>query len=636
MRDNKMSSRKAAAKYNIARTTLQRFFKDPERSFHRPPKYFTTSEEANIVNWITQCAKRGFPRSRRDILQEVASMNQLKNPESIVEPGDNWFRLFKRRHQLKVRKAESLSRASGNVTKENIVKWFSTVESGLKENQLHHLLQRPDRCYNADESYFLLNPAKGSVVVTNDFKTVFELRKNEKAGLTVMLTIRADAKPCRPFVIYTHKRIPASISSSFPHDEADIAASESGWMTSDIFCDFLLCLAQQAKSDGVDLPNDKILLYVDNHSTHITQQSCEKASELGIVLITFYPNATYLYQPCDKTCFRSLKTHFKKEVELAKSRIPDRSITDASFSQVFMKAYKKFAANEDVTKNGFRASGIFPWDAEAIDFSKCLGKNRAIIQTTDANELEPDETDENPQEVIDLSDESNASLIREENLRRVMDDPNADLMFRELCRRELASILSKNVIEVVEGQDIEPEFIIVESRYVEPEAVIEPENVVIVESRNIEPEAMIEPGNVESHDVEANAIQHDQLFVIPPTPERLGKRAVKRTSPLVSSQENILRLKTTAAEKQRAQEEKEARLHQRLLAREIKHKADAEKLVKLRQKANLNSSQGQQPQVQLSAKKNSNKRPLQDISTNTVSKNTESSSTKLISYFTDG
>lgn len=32
---------------------------------------------------------------------------------------------------------------------------------------------------------------------------------------------------------------------------------------------------------------------------------------------------------------------------------------------------------EDRVKNGFRRSGIYPWTAEAVDFSKCLANNKS-------------------------------------------------------------------------------------------------------------------------------------------------------------------------------------------------------------------------------------------------------------------
>lgn len=299
-----LSLRRAAAKWNIDKSTLSRYKINPERSFHRPPTMFTRIEEERIVKWIEISAKRGVPHTRQDILIEAYRMNKQKRGDSATAPGVHWYNLFKRRHQLKVLKPETLSRASGNLAKSNILGWFRQVEDGLKEEQLEHLLLDPSRIYNADESGLLRNPSSGKVVVTSDMKSVFELNKDAKASLTVMLTIRADAKTCRPFILYPHKRIPAAIAITFPHEAADVSVSDNGWMTSDTFCQYLRLLAEQAKADGVDLPNEKILLFVDNHTSHTTLDSCEMAAELGIVLITFYPNATFLYQPCDKTCFR--------------------------------------------------------------------------------------------------------------------------------------------------------------------------------------------------------------------------------------------------------------------------------------------------------------------------------------------
>lgn len=305
---------------------------------------FTKFEEERIVNWIEVSAKRGVPHTRQDILLEAYRMNKKKRGDEASAPGPDWYKLFKRRHQLKILKPEILSRASGNLTKPNILGWFRKVEDGLKEEQLEHLLLDPSRIYNADESGFLRNPSSGKVVVTKDMKSVFELNKNAKDSLTVMLTIRADAKPCRPFILFPHKRIPASIASTFPQQTADVSVSDSGWMTSDTFCQYLRLLAEQAKADGVDLPNEKILLLVDNHSSHTTLDSCELAAELGIVLITFYPNATFLYQPCDKTCFRSLKAHWKRELKVEKSTKPDKSITEAEFAPIFMRAFNGWYA----------------------------------------------------------------------------------------------------------------------------------------------------------------------------------------------------------------------------------------------------------------------------------------------------
>lgn len=84
--NNGMSLRKAAAKWNINDTTLLRFKNNPERSFLRPPTIFTKNEEERIVDWIDKCAKRGFPRSRQDVLLEAFKLKQQQEGITAVAP----------------------------------------------------------------------------------------------------------------------------------------------------------------------------------------------------------------------------------------------------------------------------------------------------------------------------------------------------------------------------------------------------------------------------------------------------------------------------------------------------------------------------------------------------------------------
>ena len=46
-------------------------------------------------------------------------------------------------------------------------------------------------------------------------------------------------------------------------------------------------------------------------------------------------------------------------------------VTKAAFGKLMETFFTELTAGTIV--NGFRASGIFPWNAENIDFSKCLG-----------------------------------------------------------------------------------------------------------------------------------------------------------------------------------------------------------------------------------------------------------------------
>lgn len=604
-----MSLRTASNKWNVCPETLRQIKINPEHSFHRPTKTLTKQEEDVFATWIEECAKRGFPRTRQDILSEAFKLVKRRLGDSASQPGRKWFDLFRRRKNLKVKKAEPMTRASGNLTKSNIQGWFTVIESGLMDDGLEYLLCEPSRIYNADESFFTINPTSGSVVVPNSMKNVYELVKDQKAGITVMLTIRADGKQCKPLVVYPNERIPASVNKSFPHDTANIAGTESGWMNSDTFCLFLKSLADQAMADGVDMPQEKILLFVDNHSSHTTLDSCKLAAELGIVLMTFYPNATFLYQPCDKTCFRSLKSHWKAEVRAEKNGKPDRFVSKAEFAEVFMRAFMKL--KPEVVRNGFRASGIFPWSCEAIDFSNCLGQTLVVDENDDSidsiindplpgSEESLQDLSSNDTQFIDLSDTSNEGIINEQNVLNVLANNDADPMLREFCRRFLNSVVTRPTLDQLIPAEENTE-------------IAEESQKIVIQSIEVLP-----------------SIKPDAVLVIPPIPKRENKRRMQKTSPIVSSDGNIARLEKIKIEKKVLEEQKQERLAERIVKKEKKQEEEALKLAMMRVKSqSFNVSSQKQvsvmkksikeskagPSSKKSRTKKENKNPVGDLFT---------------------
>ena len=95
---------------------------------------------------------------------------------------------------LSVRKPQTLTKAGSCVSKKDVLSWFTRLEKALLREDIQELLDDPSRVYNADEIFFLMNPSKGKVFAVRGTKNVFEVMKNEKEGLTVMLLVRADAQ----------------------------------------------------------------------------------------------------------------------------------------------------------------------------------------------------------------------------------------------------------------------------------------------------------------------------------------------------------------------------------------------------------------------------------------------------------
>lgn len=61
------------------------------------------------------------------------------------------------------------------------------------------ILEDPSRCYNADESFFFLNPHYGKVIVPKGTKNVFVVKDGcEKEGVTVMACFGADGDIVKP------------------------------------------------------------------------------------------------------------------------------------------------------------------------------------------------------------------------------------------------------------------------------------------------------------------------------------------------------------------------------------------------------------------------------------------------------
>ena len=368
VQEHGFSLRKAAAKWAIGVTTLFKLKADPERSMQHAPFIFTRDEENELIEWVQQCNNRGYSRSSTDIVDGALSLLKLRQGEAAVRPGRSWLEAFRNRHSLSQRKPQSLTKAASCVSKKDIQSWFTRLEEALKQEGLEHLLQDPSRVFSADESFFLLNPSKGKVWAVRGTKNVFEAVKDEKEGLTVMLLVRADGKPCKPYILYPHERIPPSIRESFPYDEARMSGTENGWMTGAAFCVFLRGIAEDALVEGIKMPEEQVLLFVDNHSSHLTFECCELANQLGIVMVPLPPNTTFLTQPCDVSCFKSLKSKWKKEVNSNRSRILHNSISKPQFAGIFMQAFK--CLDPQTIRNGFRRCGLYPFDKEALDFSK--------------------------------------------------------------------------------------------------------------------------------------------------------------------------------------------------------------------------------------------------------------------------
>lgn len=257
--------------FEIPYATIYSHVKRPLAERSGQSQLLTPLEQKIIIDWVEKSKRRGFPKRKREIIQGAHSLLKRRECDNSVKcPGSTWFYAFMKRHKLAYRKPESLSRASACLTKPNILSWFNIVYTFLSGNDnfgdadYRGVLKDPARCYNADESFFLLNPSNGPVIVPKGSTNVFEIKNgNEKEGVTVMGCFSAAGQKVKQQCIFPYERVPTAVKSSFPRS-MHLSCSKSGCMNSDLFIEFIRDVFHPhvVQNHGLNVP---VILFIDVH-----------------------------------------------------------------------------------------------------------------------------------------------------------------------------------------------------------------------------------------------------------------------------------------------------------------------------------------------------------------------------------
>ncbi|XP_050552311.1 uncharacterized protein LOC118281061 [Spodoptera frugiperda] len=375
--NNGMPKKTAALKFGVPRPTLQfRLCSKFIKSRPGPTTILTEEEEKTLVEWVISSSRKGFPKRKEDILLSVEQfLSRNPRPNNFVnnKPGDGWYRLFLKRHpELTHRTAEAVTSASANVSETNIRQWFQQIERYLKDNGYFDILSDASRVYNGDETNFQLCPKNTKVLAEKGCKNVYEVdHAQAKSCLTVMFSFSASGKTTPPMVIYPLKRMRADIRNSVP-SHWGLGLSDNGWMNKNLFYQYIHnVLYPYLVENKIQFP---IILFVDGHKSHMNYDLSESCKEKGIILIALYPNATRILQPADVSAFKPMKNAWKKSVLNWRRNNLTKTLTKIDFGPILSAALDNYIKPSSIV-NGFKSCGLCPWNPNAIDFSKCLGKN---------------------------------------------------------------------------------------------------------------------------------------------------------------------------------------------------------------------------------------------------------------------
>ncbi|XP_015121777.1 uncharacterized protein LOC107044421 [Diachasma alloeum] len=115
------------------------------------------------------------------------------------------------------------------------------------------------------------------------------------------------------------------------------------------------------------------MYFLDGHKSHMSLELSDFCVKHKIILYCLYPNSTHIIQPSDVAIFKPLKTKWRKVVQDYKQKT-QKSISRMTFAPLFKEAFDQI--DENWIKNGFRACGLYPFDENAPDYTKCISTRR--------------------------------------------------------------------------------------------------------------------------------------------------------------------------------------------------------------------------------------------------------------------
>nr|XP_029725126.1 uncharacterized protein LOC115265069 [Aedes albopictus] len=303
--------RRAAKKYQVPFSTVQRYLRTPPKSKRPGPgTVLTAEEESRIKTWILYMSRAGFPLSDSDVFNSVVDyVDKIRKKRDIPTtfPSRNWTKRFLERHpELKKKRITKLSKAAAVVTEQQIRNWFLEVEETLQEDGINiSIFSEPERIYNMDESGFRLVPQDFTAICgPNVENTYFVHNNSDKDSYTALFGCNAQGEITPPMILYPGKRVSRDMADNTP-DGWSVGVSDEGWQTSKTFYEYITNdFYNWLLKNSIKFP---VILFVDGHKSHISIELAEFCANHEIVLVALYPNSTWILQPLDRQFFGLLK-----------------------------------------------------------------------------------------------------------------------------------------------------------------------------------------------------------------------------------------------------------------------------------------------------------------------------------------
>jgi hypothetical protein len=361
LQNKKISNIGQAAKiYNIPRTTLRRrLHGTQERSQTRANGHkLSQFEEESLVKWILDLDKRGLP-PRPSIVRDMANILLAQHGNQQV--GENWvYNLVQRRSELKSRYSRRYNYERAKCEDPKIIEeYFDRVQEAILQYGI-----LPEDIFNFDDTGFAMGLCATAKVITGSdrYSRPYLLQPGNREWVTAIEAVNSTGWALPSYVIFKAKKYSQEGWFETLPDDWKINISDNGWTTDKIGMDWLI-------NHFIPLTNGRTMgryrmLILDGHGSHLTAEFDRTCTENNIIPVCMPPHSSHLLQPLDVSCFAVLKRQYGQLVE-QRMRLGFNHIDKIDFLTAFPEA-RTMAYKVDTIRNGFRASGLVPFDPNQV------------------------------------------------------------------------------------------------------------------------------------------------------------------------------------------------------------------------------------------------------------------------------
>ena len=362
IREGGISLTRASEIFNIPRRSLFNKLQGLHQGTVGAPIALDLAEERHFVDLLIACADYGFPLTVLDL--RVIVRDYLNRSGQTIKvfsdnmPGVDWCFAYLERHKnlLTQRACQNIKSVRAQTTDEAIEEYFNRLKVHIEGVPSTHIL-------NYDETNLSDDPGRVKCIFKRGTKYPERILNNTKAAISIMFAATASGQLLEPYVVYKAERLYDKWCVGGP-PKVRYNRTKSGWFDGPTFLEwFETVLVPWAKK----LSGTKVIIG-DNLSSHLNIDILRHCQRLGIKFIFLPPNTSHITQPLDVGFFRSLKGAWRAVLTNYKLHNPkETTLNKTAFPQLLSKLLVQMKAkDENIIKNAFRASGIYPLNATQV------------------------------------------------------------------------------------------------------------------------------------------------------------------------------------------------------------------------------------------------------------------------------